>query len=369
MTLCWRYDQPDRPPAPHLRARPALPACPAAVMAACAERGDYGRQRLWGAVGWGAFAAVSGSAISHAGVGAAFAGHAVLAALALAPTLRLPFGPLHARLARQAGGAEAERSGSAEKEQQEQQARQEQRATGEEAAAGSADATGTPPKPPGGGRKAAVQRFDSAFIEKEALLAGGAAAQQEGSGPGSATAAAADGGTTEQPAGGQPAVRYWRGLAQLLGDPEAAIFMAMATTMGFGVGNIEGYLFLFLDELGGSELLMGLSLTVTCAAESLVFFFLPRLLRAGTRRCMHLVFAAFMVRMGCYAALKHAPTPWMVSGLRGAEGWEVGGCQQAAAALQWCTGAAGARVWDGAVWAARSAPAACSCQQLATAPV
>lgn len=338
-------------------------------MAACAERGDYGRQRLWGAVGWGAFAAVSGSAISHAGVGAAFAGHAVLAALALAPTLRLPFGPLHARLARQAGGAEAERSGSAEKEQQEQQARQEQRATGEEAAAGSADATGTPPKPPGGGRKAAVQRFDSAFIEKEALLAGGAAAQQEGSGPGSATAAAADGGTTEQPAGGQPAVRYWRGLAQLLGDPEAAIFMAMATTMGFGVGNIEGYLFLFLDELGGSELLMGLSLTVTCAAESLVFFFLPRLLRAGTRRCMHLVFAAFMVRMGCYAALKHAPTPWMVSGLRGAEGWEVGGCQQAAAALQWCTGAAGARVWDGAVWAARSAPAACSCQQLATAPV
>jgi len=59
---------------------------------------------------------------------------------------------------------------------------------------------------------------------------------------------------------------------------------------------------------------MGLSLSVTCAAESLVFYFLPHILRLGMRRCMHLVLAAFLLRMGLYAALQYAPSPWMVSG-------------------------------------------------------
>lgn len=57
---------------------------------------------------------------------------------------------------------------------------------------------------------------------------------------------------------------------------------------------------------------MGLSLSVTCAAESLVFYFLPQILRLGIRRCIHAVFAAFLLRMGCYAALSSAPSPWMV---------------------------------------------------------
>lgn len=58
---------------------------------------------------------------------------------------------------------------------------------------------------------------------------------------------------------------------------------------------------------------MGLSLSVTCAAEALVFYFLPQILSAiGIRRCMHLVFAAFLLRMGCYTALRWAPSPWLV---------------------------------------------------------
>ena len=63
---------------------------------------------------------------------------------------------------------------------------------------------------------------------------------------------------------------------------------------------------------GGSETLMGLSLSVTCAAESLVFYFLPAIMAIGIKRCMHLVFLAFLVRMGWYACLAYAPTPWLV---------------------------------------------------------
>ena len=57
---------------------------------------------------------------------------------------------------------------------------------------------------------------------------------------------------------------------------------------------------------------MGVSLSVTCAAETLVFYFLPQVLRVGVRRCMHAVFAAFLLRMGWYAALARAPSPWLV---------------------------------------------------------
>lgn len=40
---------------------------------------------------------------------------------------------------------------------------------------------------------------------------------------------------------------------------------------------------------------------------------MPQILRAfGHRRCMHLVFLAFLLRMGWYAALERAPSPWLV---------------------------------------------------------
>ena len=58
---------------------------------------------------------------------------------------------------------------------------------------------------------------------------------------------------------------------------------------------------------------MGLSLSVTCAAESLVFYYLPAIMAIGIKRCMHLVFLAFLVRMGWYTCLAYAPTPWLVS--------------------------------------------------------
>jgi hypothetical protein len=68
-------------------------------------------------------------------------------------------------------------------------------------------------------------------------------------------------------AGPAPAkVHYWRGLAQLFSDLDVCVFFAQCIFLGFGVGNIENFLFLYLDELGASETLMGLTLTVTCVA-------------------------------------------------------------------------------------------------------
>jgi hypothetical protein len=49
---------------------------------------------------------------------------------------------------------------------------------------------------------------------------------------------------------GPLSVHYWQGIQQLLFNPRALVFFGMVLTMGFGVGNIEGYLFLYLDSLG-----------------------------------------------------------------------------------------------------------------------
>ncbi|KAL4428408.1 hypothetical protein ABPG75_002497 [Micractinium tetrahymenae] len=282
-------------------AAPVTIVVDAAVMAACSEQGEYGKQRLFGALGWGLFSALAGSVITHAGIYAAFACHALLTLAALPPTLVLPFGPLHAKLEGQGGG-----SGEAACRE------------GQAAGGGTAQPAG---KAAQAGGKRPVERFDSA-LEARSLLHHSADKQQQqrqghawpaGQGEQPLEDGCLDGHQqASQQAQQQPGVRYWAGVARLLRCPEAAVFLALAVFMGVGVGNIEGYLFLFLDELGGSELLMGLSLSMTCAAETLVFYFLPRLLRLGFRRCMHLVLLAFLLRMLCYAALPYAPTPWLV---------------------------------------------------------
>ncbi|KAI3428509.1 hypothetical protein D9Q98_007333 [Chlorella vulgaris] len=323
----------------------------AAVMAECAERGDYGRQRLWGAVGWGVMAAVSGTAISHAGITAAFAGHAVLAAAVLLPTSRLPFGPLHAKLAAQAGshghggsdgakGALEEQLGRSNAKpltQQQQQQQQQQ--------AGGVSCASPEPLSSCSNQGTEALHVDEA-LEKQALLLACSPADTNPSHPAAALGTppptAPTAATTVPVAAAAtfppspPPVQYWRGLGQLLGSPEALIFLAMATVMGYAVGTIESWLFLWLDELGGSELLMGLSLSVTCVSETLVFYYLPSILRIGIRRCLHLVFAAFLLRMGCYAALRYAPSPWLVlpaevlHGITFATAWGAGCayCQQ-----------------------------------------
>lgn len=132
---------------------------------------------------------------------------------------------------------------------------------------------------------------------------------------------------------GQPAVQFLHGACQLLLNPNVLVFFGMVFVMGYGVGNIEGYLFLYLDSLGGSEMLMGLTQTVTCVSEFLVFFFSGDLLRTlGEKLCMQLVFLAFVVRLLCYATLASWGSPWMVLIIEPLHGFTF--------ALAWATGTA-----------------------------
>ena len=55
---------------------------------------EYGRSRLWGAVGWGCLAPVAGAVVARFGIRATFVCNIALAALGFVPTLLLPIGSL-----------------------------------------------------------------------------------------------------------------------------------------------------------------------------------------------------------------------------------------------------------------------------------
>lgn len=102
-------------------------------------------------------------------------------------------------------------------------------------------------------------------------------------------------------------------LASLARNPDAVIFFATAAAFGVGVGAVDSWLFVLLDELNASRLLMSATLVVTVAAEVPVFFFAGRLIdRVGVTRVLHLVYAAFLIRLAGYAMLPAFRTPWLV---------------------------------------------------------
>jgi MFS family permease len=277
----------------------------AAAMAACPGEGEYARQRLFGAVGWGIFSAVAGAALDASGAPAAFVLNAALSALALVPTALLPFEALHAKLGRQHEHGD-----------------------------------GRSPKGVAVGVEAAAELRTSAELERRHVIAAGSGADAERGG----TDAVADDGPKASP---PPVVvvHYWRGVATLLSNPDALLFFCIAVVFGYAVGSIEGFLFLFLEDLGapprphspaaaahptqrparlltpppslprtgGSDSLMGLTLSVTCVAETAVFWHAGALLRLlGPHGATHLCFAAFLLRLACYAALPAWGSPWLV---------------------------------------------------------
>lgn len=211
----------------------------AAVMAACAAEpssGDYSQQRLYGAIGWGAFSLVAGAAMSRWGVNAGILLCSLLSAVALVPTVFLPLRALDQKL-------EAKRSASNSRPQ-------------------------SPSYNPCGGddpgsfddslKEAELQPLRTASSNTHATNASGID-RVSGSGSSFIDIDDTPPGVGGDPRGGPtPAsegqINFWKAVWQLLSLPETLIFYSMATVLGFGVGNIEGFLFLYLQDLGTMSL-------------------------------------------------------------------------------------------------------------------
>jgi PPP family 3-phenylpropionic acid transporter len=100
---------------------------------------------------------------------------------------------------------------------------------------------------------------------------------------------------------------FWLGFKKLVGNWPVIAFFGVALGGGVGLSMIHHYLFLFLDELGASSLMMGWSLTIATVSELFVMFFSDRILRRwGARRLLLFSLAALCLRLFSYSVI-HRP--------------------------------------------------------------
>ena len=72
---------------------------------------------------------------------------------------------------------------------------------------------------------------------------------------------------------------FWIGFKKIMGSWPVIIFFIIAFGGGVGLAMIHHYLFLFLDSLGASSIMMGWALTLATVSELVVMFYSDRLLR------------------------------------------------------------------------------------------
>ncbi|KAL4546901.1 hypothetical protein Ndes2526B_g07705 [Nannochloris sp. 'desiccata'] len=279
----------------------------------------YGRQRLYGAVGWGTFSFISGIAQTwfHGAAAAAFLLYGVLAIATLVPTLRIPWGPLHAKLEEEhlhscAGLREDVREGGQENSGM--------NVDGSGCSDGIISNSSNPHKEIGlrgvvSNRSRETSPLRHAFNGIHTAGRGTLSPQKKKQPTPPPPQTTND--LNNPPPLQQQRIKnknFCQKLGVLLSSPEALLFFSTVTVMGYAVGTIESFLFLFLEDLGGSETLMGLTLTVTCVAETFVFYYASHIMHfLGLDGCLHLCFLAFLVRLGSYATLAHwKQTPWTV---------------------------------------------------------
>ncbi len=94
---------------------------------------------------------------------------------------------------------------------------------------------------------------------------------------------------------------------------EARLFFFMMFIMGTAVGTIEGFLFFVIEDHGGTKVLMGLTLTVTCISETIVFYYAQRIIQIlGLSKSMHVCFLAFLIRLAAYSTMQYWSSVWLV---------------------------------------------------------
>jgi len=103
---------------------------------------------------------------------------------------------------------------------------------------------------------------------------------------------------------GQP---FWQGVRFFVSSKPWLVFLITLFINGAAAGVGNNFLFLYLDELGASRTLMGLTLFVATVSEIPIFFFGDRLLnRLGARGLIFFSLGATVVRMLCYALMPSA---------------------------------------------------------------
>ena len=101
-----------------------------------------------------------------------------------------------------------------------------------------------------------------------------------------------------------------KNLKVLVKNPALDALFLLVFCLGTVMGACETFLLLYIKELGGPELLLGLSLFVNCVMEIPVLYFANIYLRKlGYVNCLYLSCAAFALRFLAYGLIHN---PWLV---------------------------------------------------------
>ncbi|KAG5469048.1 hypothetical protein LSCM4_02444 [Leishmania orientalis] len=96
------------------------------------------------------------------------------------------------------------------------------------------------------------------------------------------------------------------------------LFLFASTMMGTGYSFIDNFLFLFLGELGGSEVLMGLTVVLTVSTEIPLFQMSARLHQMFTeRQMMTIAMSVWVFRVVCYTMLTKPSMVLLIEPLHG----------------------------------------------------
>jgi len=99
---------------------------------------------------------------------------------------------------------------------------------------------------------------------------------------------------------------FWVSFKKLMGSWAVIVFFLVALGGGIGLSMIHHYLFLFMDGLGASSLLMGWTLTAGTVSELIVMYYSDRLLsKWGARRLLLFSLIALSFRMFAYGIVKN----------------------------------------------------------------
>ena len=129
---------------------------------------------------------------------------------------------------------------------------------------------------------------------------------------------AADGGT-----GGGTSFAAVR---RLVAVPELVALYGLAVVTGSSTGVIDTFLGLYLQDLGGGSLILGVIMTCMCLGEIPVFFFAGRLIdRLGCVGVIHLAMLSYVVRLLLYFFLQWTPSVWLVLPVELLHGFTFGG--------------------------------------------
>ena len=105
-------------------------------------------------------------------------------------------------------------------------------------------------------------------------------------------------------------VPFWRGARTLLSNRAWLLFLLLAFFGGAGQSGIHNYLFLYMNDLGASKTLMGLSLSIATISELPMFFYSDRLLARWSAKGLF-IFATVMYVVRALA-LSYIQLPWMI---------------------------------------------------------